>query len=227
MEIEIEIWKYVPNYEDYQVSNLGNVKSFKLGKEIVLKQYKDRGGYLSVYIRKNGIRKFFSAHVLVAIVFLGHIPDGTQNIVVDHKDNNKLNNRLDNLRLTSQRENSSKDRKGGTSKYIGVYLDKKTKKWRVEITFNGRSIHLGYFELEIDAANAYQNALKLINEGVDLNILYPKRVKSSQYEGVYWSKSAQKWEANYKGKYLGVFIEELEAYEVRQKYKLQLLNNNI
>ena len=53
------------------------------------------------------------------MAFFGHVPGGYK-IVVDHIDNNRLNNHVSNLQLITQRENSSKDRKNGTSQYTGV-----------------------------------------------------------------------------------------------------------
>jgi len=218
MENEIEIWKDIPNYEGYQVSNLGRVKSFKRGKETLLKPSINTHGYFVVYFYKNGKQKTFKIHKLVAIAFHGHVPDGTHKVCVDHIDNNPLNNHVDNLQLISARENCSKDRNGYLSSFIGITWDKITRKWLARIMFNGRCIHLGYFELEIDAANAYQKALKELNEGLDLNILYPKKIKTSQYKGIFWSKHKNKWVAKYKNKYIGHFNTELEAYEAREKY---------
>jgi hypothetical protein len=166
-----EIWKDIPDYEGmYQVSNLGNVKSLSrvvlrkgkypfLSKEKILSGRIDSNGYYSLSLFKNKTRKFFKKHQLVAMAFLGHKPDGSTKIVVDHIDNNKLNNRLDNLQLISHRENVSKDKKG-TSEYTGVCWNKKSNKWKAYIMLNKKQKYLGYFETEQDAHLAYKNALK-------------------------------------------------------------------
>jgi hypothetical protein len=83
--------------------------------------------------------------------------------LVDHIDNNKLNNKLNNLQLTTNRINSTKDRVGPTSKFIGVGFHKSTNKWRSRIQIDGKNIWLGVFVTEIEASNAYQNALKSIS----------------------------------------------------------------
>jgi hypothetical protein len=228
MKNEVEIWRDVPSYEGhYQVSSFGNVKSIKCwhgADEIILKSSPNGRGYLSVKFYKEGKLKTFTIHVLVAIAFHGHVPDGTLKIVVDHKDNNKLNNRADNLRLTTNRDNCTKDT-NGTSKFAGVCFVKDKSRWYAKIQFNGICIHLGSFELEIDAANAYQKALGELNDGLDLSVLYPKRIKTSKYEGVYWDKSRNMWAARYSGKYIGRFNTEMEAYEARENYiaKLNIL----
>lgn len=174
MENQKEIWKDIPNYEGYyQVSNIGRVKSLerkvkgkgeRLISEKILKPYYTGGGYDAVALMKNGIKKTSQIHKLVAIAFLGHKPCG-HNQVVDHIDNNKLNNRLDNLQLTTQRHNLSKDRKGGTSKYTGVSWDRNANKWVAKIRLNGKNNHLGLFENEIEASKAYQDRLKIIIGG--------------------------------------------------------------
>ena len=89
-----EYWKPVVGYEGhYQVSNLSRVKSIKFGKEIILKQH-IRGGYYSVNLSKNGIAKRYSVHRLVAEAFLDN-PDNLPQ--VNHKDENKSNNNVNNL----------------------------------------------------------------------------------------------------------------------------------
>ena len=156
-----EIFKDVPNYEGhYQVSNLGRVKSLKYGKERILKQFltcSKRNQYLAVDINKKTIK----VHQLVAITFLGHTPCGLK-IVVDHIDNDNYNNRLDNLQLVTTRENSSKDRKCGTSKYIGVSWCNTYDRWVSRIKVNGKLKFLGYFTNELEASKAYQKELKSI-----------------------------------------------------------------
>ena len=73
-----EIWKDIKGYEGlYQVSNLGKVKALARernnqysNKEIILKQSEDGKGYLQVILNKNGERKSFKVHRLVAETFI-------------------------------------------------------------------------------------------------------------------------------------------------------------
>jgi len=223
--MEVEIWKDVPNYDgEYQVSSFGRIKSLKYNKEKLLKLCIGKRGYALIYLSKNNKQKTYPIHVLVAIAFYGYVPDGTTNgLVVDHIDNNKLNNNVENLRLVSNRENCSKDKKNKTSMFTGVAWDKSKNKWVVIFRFKGRQINLGLFKIEIDAKNAYDKALSEWEQGLDLNLLYPKgRNKSSQYLGVSWHKQKKKWQAKYKGKYIGIFKTELEAHEAVHSYILQL-----
>ena len=157
-----QIWKDIPDCDGiYQVSNLGNVKSLKFGKEKILKGCIDSAGYKHVRLCNNNGIKLFKIHSLVAMVFLGHKPDGTTKIVVDHIDNDTLNNNLYNLQLITHRQNRSKEKRG-LSKYVGVCWNKHSKSWKSYITINSKRYCLGYFKNEYDAHLAYQNKLKEI-----------------------------------------------------------------
>ena len=167
-----EIWRDIPNYEGYyKISSFGNIKSVsrivKRGdvlqpiKERLMNQPLDSNGYKHLSLYKKGKRKGFQVHQLVAITFLNHKPNGHK-LVVDHIDNNKLNNRLENLQIVTQRKNASKDRKGGSSKYTGVSWDSNNSKWMANINVNGVNHTLGRYNREVEARDAYLNKLKTI-----------------------------------------------------------------
>lgn len=91
---------------------------------------------------------------------------------VDHINENKLDNRRQNLRNCLVRENrrNRKSLRNNTSGYKGVCWYKKSKKWVAKISFNGKRYHLGYFDDIIKAAKAYNNAaLKYHKEFAALN----------------------------------------------------------
>ena len=93
--MEKEIWKPILNYEGlYEVSNWGRVKSLKFGKERILKPGTNKYGYLIVILCKNGKVKSFSVHRLVAEAFL---PNPHNYPCVNHKDECKTNNNVNNL----------------------------------------------------------------------------------------------------------------------------------
>jgi len=99
-----EKWKAIAGYEGYAVSNLGKVKSLKYDKEKILKPYKHRGGYLFVYLYRNGKRKMFYVHRLVASAFIQN-PEGFEQ--VNHKDEVKTNNCVSNLEWVSRLYNNN------------------------------------------------------------------------------------------------------------------------
>ena len=164
----METWKDIPGYEGfYQLSSLFRVKSLKRVcnhykggvrnlKERILKQNKTKEGYLFLKLHKNGTSKIYYIHQLVAMCFLGHKPDG-YSIVVDHINNDKSDNRPENLQLISNRENSSKNREG-VSKYTGVFFRKYSKKWFSAIRINNKLKNIGQFDFEFEAFMAYEKA---------------------------------------------------------------------
>ena len=155
----IEQWKDIPKYDGiYQVSNLGNVKSFKFNKQKLLSPIKDNNGYYCVNLWNNSKRKTIRVHQLVAMAFLNHIPKGYK-LVVNHKDLNKQNNKADNLEIISQRENSNKKHLNTSSKYTGVAFHKTANKWVAHIRIKGVKKYLGLFDNEYDAHIAYQKEL--------------------------------------------------------------------
>lgn len=160
--MENEIWKDVYGYEGlYQVSNLGIIKSLiynNTGKKNILRPGVNTGGYYCVVLSKNRIKKMYTVHQLVAVCFLNHVPNG-MNLVINHKDFNKLNNHVDNLEIVTSRENSNRKHLKSSSQYVGVYWYKKTGKWKSQIMVEGKKKHIGYFANEIEASKAYQNKL--------------------------------------------------------------------
>jgi len=152
-----EIWKNIPDYDNYDVSNLGNVRS----KRKVLSPSVNVHGYKVVSLYANGIKKQWKVHQLVALCFLDYKFEN-HSIVIDHVNGDKIDNKLSNLKLISQRENRSKLSKKTTSKYTGVYFQKKTRKYTAMIYINGKTKYLGVFSNQKDAKCAYDNELKIL-----------------------------------------------------------------
>lgn len=89
-----EIWRDIKGYEGlYQISNKGRVWSVK--RQIYMKQNIVNSYYQLSLVCKNGKQKSEKVHRLVALTFLGEPPEGKT--VVNHKDENKLNNCVENL----------------------------------------------------------------------------------------------------------------------------------
>lgn len=212
-----EIWKDIPDYEGYyQASNFGNIKSLnykRSGKENLLALNLNRGGYLKVILYKDTVKKTMKVHQLVAMAFLNHIPCGF-NLVVNHKNFIRHDNRLENLEIIPQSENSKYRQKKKDSDTEGVYWHKRDKRWSANITINGEYLYLGSSTCEKEASMYYKEALISIDNGEEIKINHAKF--SSKYKGISWHKRLKKWQATItvdgKNKYLGLFTDEEDAY---------------
>jgi hypothetical protein len=122
MEKEIEIWKPIEGYPNYEVSNFGNVKSLnynRTGREKLLKLINDKDGYKTCLLCKNNTIKMCKVHRLVAEAF---IPNPNNLPQVNHKDENKTNNHVNNLEWCTAKYNTNYgNRNKLVSKPIDVY----------------------------------------------------------------------------------------------------------
>ena len=99
----MEEWKNVIGYEGlYEVSDKGNVRNVR--RNTLLRLSKNKYGYIQVWLYKNGIRTVFTVHRLVAQVFIEN-PDNLPE--VNHLDEDKTNNRVDNLEFCDHKYNSN------------------------------------------------------------------------------------------------------------------------
>jgi hypothetical protein len=173
-----EIYKNIKGHENYSVSNFGNVRNNKNGN--ILKAPLDKYGYQR--LRING--KMFRVHRLVAETF---IPNQDNKKCVDHIDNDRTNNNVNNLRFVTHQENSfnksiSKNNSSGTK---GISYYKPTNKWVAHIMYNKKQYNLGYFDKLEDAILARQKKANEIygefthssERIVNLNIEIPKNTQ--------------------------------------------------
>ena len=128
---------------------------------------------------KNGEQKTILMHRIIM--------DAPRKLQVDHINHNTLDNRKQNLRLCTHRQNilNQKSHKVTSSKYKGVYLNKHKYKnivykyWKAQIVINGEKIYLGYFKTENRAAKAYdKKAKELFGKFALTNFKIPTKSKS-------------------------------------------------
>lgn len=96
-----EVWKDIPGYEGhYQVSNMGNIRSFKRGVNLLKPRgSRNGGGYSHLSLYMNGNEKDYNIHRLVAAAF---VPNPNAFSEVNHIDENKHNNKASNLEWCSR-----------------------------------------------------------------------------------------------------------------------------
>lgn len=182
--MEKEIWKDIPDYNGYQVSNLGRVRTYnkitytkkrgerhwkdrilKFKEKVPKKHSKHQGvqgkGY-AVDLWKNGKNKTFLVSRLVAFTFYGKdIND--RNLTVDHIDGNRLNNNIENLDIVTLKENIIRSYKTGLhnshTKQI-ILINKKTKEQKIIYSMSeaSRTINKndGYISCKINK-NIFEN----------------------------------------------------------------------
>lgn len=114
--MKTEIWKDIEGYEGlYQVSNMGNIKrvehedyrcrqGYRVFKERILKPYISTKGYKRVNLSKNNKKKEVPVHRLVAMAFIENPNNYPQ---INHKDENKFNNNVDNLEWCTCKYNNN------------------------------------------------------------------------------------------------------------------------
>jgi hypothetical protein len=186
----METWKTLEDFPGYEISNLGNIKSLSrvilrngkypiISKEKLLYQRQSADGYKQVALCKDAKVHTIKVHQLVAMAFLNHKRCSFK-LVVNHIDNNKLNNNLDNLEIITNRQNSNHKHLNVSSQYVGVSKGKNEKKWQAHIFIKGKDNYLGRFINEIDASNAYQAALKQFLDTEEDETLTEEKLK--EYE---------------------------------------------
>ena len=187
---EIEEFRDIVGYEGlYQISNFGRVKSlsryvkcrygsFRLLKEIILIPRLNDRGYLYINLYKNHIKKTHKIHQLVVKRFICEYNIKTH--VAEHKDNNRLNNKLTNLRIVSQRDNMNN--LINQSKYGSGVVKTINSKFISRIEINGKRVHLGIYVDNTKASQKYLEVKQQIEEIEKITRNYDfKRTKRNEY----------------------------------------------
>ena len=101
--------------------------------------------------------KDYRAHRLAYLYMTGNWPKQQ----IDHKNGNRSDNRIDNLRDVSCRDNQNNCHTHRSGRLVGATWHKSNKKWQAQIVINGKHIGLGYFHTEQEAHEAYLTAKSL------------------------------------------------------------------
>jgi len=129
------IMKFNKNNKPYMVENTNNTKY----------------GYNQIRCNEKMIKR----HRIIGFTFLDLDIDNP-NLHIDHKDGNKLNNCINNLRIVNNQQNC-----WNRTKAKGFYWNKKNQKWHAQIKLNSKTIYLGCFNTEDEARAAYLAAKQI------------------------------------------------------------------
>lgn len=173
----IEIWKDIKGYEGkYQISNLGNVRSLYDENQICktprtkMLRLCERNGYCTIVLSMKGKRKSFQVHRLVAETF---IPNTKNKPFINHIDENRKNNNVNNLEWCTQLENvkhSLHKKIGSMVNYVGKsgekYIRIKNNKYEVSIYYKGKRYYVGTYKTLDEAINRRNYFMKV--RGVEI-----------------------------------------------------------
>ena len=150
-----------PETTTLYLSNIDKYVLFDKKHEETIKKHHwhaNNRGYAVTNIKKAlGKRTLLLMHRYI-MQLEGHHIAGNE---FDHKNRDRLDNRLSNIRIASRKENATNasKRRDNTSGYKGVSFHKFHNKWGATTHFGGKSHHLGYYQTAIEAAIAYNNFL--------------------------------------------------------------------
>lgn len=119
--------------------------------------YAQRAQHIGFFNGKQKM-KTIMMHRLIMEEIAGHELKRSEEI--DHINHNPLDNRRENLRIATKRQNQQNQKRKTSSKYPGICWHKVSKKWRARITLNGKRKELGLFDDEREAAKAYERACR-------------------------------------------------------------------
>jgi hypothetical protein len=149
----MEEWQTIDNFQNYDISNFGNVRNNKTGKVLKLCI---KAGYLNISLTNELFKKNYKVHRLVALAF---IENPENKLEVNHKDKNKLNNHVNNLEWMTRQENNIHRCNG-----IKIKCNKNKPVFRIDKDTN--EILEKYNSIELAGSWAFQNGYtKTIHNG--------------------------------------------------------------
>ena len=129
-----------------------------------------KAGYCQVHLNSRNV----CYHTIVWILSTGEtVPEGLQ---IDHINGNRIDNRFENLRLVTQRENQQNRKVHRDGQLFGSSLDRRSGKYRAAIRINSNVIYLGLYNTEQQAHKAYKIACRHIPDYVD-NVSFREMIK--------------------------------------------------
>ena len=163
--MELENFQDIDNFPNYMINEEGMIYSKKRNK---IMKPQIQSGYYRVLLRNNNKTYNKSIHRLLGLQYL---PNSNNYPCIDHKNRDKLDNSLSNLRWVTYSHNSKNktSKQNSTSKFLGVRkTDNKKNPYRAETTYEGKKYNVGCYKTEQEAFEAYK---KFNLEKFDIEIL--------------------------------------------------------
>lgn len=178
----------------------------------------DKNGYLRTTIND----KTYKLHRLAWLYVYGVFPSG----VIDHINGNVTDNRIENLRDTSHRQNTMNKKSHREGRLVGAQWSQVMQKWGSSIRLNGKGYHLGFFVTEKEASDAFHCALKKHETSGDLPQKVEKKYKTSTgVIGVTMRcKVTPRYYVKYHKRHVGIFNTLQEAVSALEKLKKENIN---
>jgi len=182
MKTRKENWKRIENIDgEFMISDLGNMVNIKTGRKVGAV---GKDGYVHYMGKVNGKIKNLRLHQLVYNAFGGGLWDG-RDIVIDHINGQRRDNRIENLQLLKFRDNCNKDIKVGRSEVMGVSWNTQKQRWLSQISIKDVRYKLGYRKTIKEAKQLYDEALhRFEHEGLtpdDVKEKLPSDKKTLHY----------------------------------------------
>ncbi len=166
MYMELENFQDIIDFPKYMINENGDI--YSKYKKKLLKPGLIRSGYKGVILRRDKKNIHKTIHRLLGLQYL---PNPDNKPCIDHKNRNRQDNSLNNLRWVSYSQNAKNktSKPNSTSRFIGVRkTNNKKKPYRVETTYEGKKYHIGYYEIEEEGFEAYK---KFNLDNFDIEIL--------------------------------------------------------
>jgi hypothetical protein len=166
-------------------------------------------GYVSVEYKGHWLK----VHRVIYALHHGEMPT---NLVIDHINGDKTDNRIENIRCTTIRRNTGNQRTHRKGKLVGAVKMEDEIRWEARIEVNGKQRGVGIFGTEQEAHDRYMECVSLLERGREDEVYSERSIRlRGRKRGVSFDKSMGKWKA-YKGSgkkrvTVGWFITEEEA----------------
>lgn len=224
-DTESEIWKDIPNYNGkYQASNSGRIRCMPMvytttaGKFYKIDFYYPKDTNIRGYkhmslVDFEGNKVNRGVHRWVMYAF-----HGESELQVDHINGIKDDNRLENLRYCTSRENNHYEKQLNPDRYtsplIGAYWQKTS--WYSYLTIEGKEYYIGSYSTDTEASAKFHEALKNWEEKGELPPKYINPNKTSRHDGIDFHGASQKWRVRITDikLYIGIFETEEIALRV-------------